>query len=81
LLQFYTSAQKQQVCEATTAEKTSSKTSSLLQLLTTVSANYQLRLGDLSLLCKLEILMEEQSSGVQKAAIVISQCYWLLLSS
>jgi hypothetical protein len=40
----------------------------------TFSANYQLRLSDLSLLCKLEILMEEQSSGVQKAAIVISQC-------
>jgi hypothetical protein len=41
----------------------------------TVSANYQLRHGDLSLFCKLEILMEEQCSGAQKAAIVISQCW------
>jgi hypothetical protein len=45
-----------------------------LQSHITFSANYQLRLGDLSLFCKLEILMEEQSSGEQKAAIVISQC-------
>jgi hypothetical protein len=45
-----------------------------LQWQLTFSAKYQLRLGDLSLLCKLEILMEEQCSGLQKAAIVISQC-------
>jgi hypothetical protein len=49
------------------------------KVLPTFSANYQLRLGELSLLCKLEILMEEKSSGVQKAAIVISQCWQELL--